>query len=170
MQLVMPFISNTFQLLKRHYSSLTTTKHEEPYDPTDRREKKKQISNLLKLALKTKNYNDYPYVTAAPPATPASSLVSEATSASPLGQSGYSGLLASSAAYPNGQQKAENVWRHIYDFFEHYSDRTSDDELIDKRLSEARASIPTTINQILNSNFYGSFEREPDQSQISPLL
>lgn len=149
----------------------------------DRREKKKQISNLLKLALKTKNYNDYPYVTTAPPATPATSLISESpmsnmllgasASASPASQTGYSGLLASSSttsssSYPSTktnptdlpqamQQKAENVWKHIYDFFEHYNDRTSDDDLIDRRLSEARASIPTTINQILNSNFYGNY-------------
>ena len=50
--------------------------------------------------------------------------------------------------------KAENIWKQIYDYFEYYNDRAfNNEELIDKRLSEARASIPTIVEDTLNTNF-----------------
>ncbi len=59
------------------------------------------------------------------------------------------------------QIQTDNVWKEIYDFFEYYNDRattTSDNntnsiDLIDKRLNEARAFIPTTVKEVLNTNF-----------------
>ena len=70
---------------------------------------------------------------------------------------------------------AENVWKEIYDFFEFYNDRAAVDradqqasdraeyqtidrpdhmDTIDKRLTEARQSIPITVREIMSTNFH----------------
>ncbi len=70
---------------------------------------------------------------------------------------------------------ADNVWKEIYDFFEFYNDRAAVDrtdqqasdraelqtldrpdhmDIIDKRLAEARLSIPITVKEIMSTNFH----------------
>ena len=62
--------------------------------------------------------------------------------------------------YPNHvddshkKTKAENIWKQIYDYFEYYNDRAChNEELIEKRLAEARSMIPVIVDDTLNTNF-----------------
>ena len=51
------------------------------------------------------------------------------------------------------QEKAENVWKHIFDYFDYFQDRAADTETIDKRLADIRSRIPILVSDILNTNF-----------------
>ena len=135
-------------------------------DPFDRAENYKKISLLLKLALcshnKSKTSHDYAMPT--PPPPPSTSLINTSTMNTLFQPTCYSSN-PSSMPNPIGkssqseadqllrQCQAENVWKHIYDFFEHFEDRSIDTELIDRRLAEARSAIPATIQNVFNSNF-----------------
>lgn len=139
-------------------------------DPFDRADNYKKISLLLKLALSVHNKNKHqyeqPYQQRPPPPTPSTSNINSPLNSLFQPQSSalsHNGFLASSNYSKLNQseldntrkQQADNVWKHIYDFFEHYDDRSPDNDLIDKRLAEIRSTIPTTINDIINSNFDG---------------
>ncbi len=169
-----------------------------PVETFDRADNYKKISLLLKLALSVHNKNKHHQevynirlpTSVPPPPTPASSLIcsplssllQSQPSSSSTGSSSYPGILTSSnfltckinqSELDNARQlQADNVWKHIYDFFEHYDNRSDDNDVIDRRLSETRAAIPKMITDIMSTNFSGItsyMNQDIDQKLKSPL-
>ena len=142
-------------------------------DPFDRDESYRRIDMLLKLALRANHptRDSTGGSAAAPPPTPASAAIrqdsrlfdspsssenasrqSSTTSALSLPRISYEQL--TQADEKLRREKADNIWKHMYDFFAHFNDRAyQNEELIEKRLAEARSIIPVRVADIMSINF-----------------
>ncbi len=148
-------------------------------DPFDKEKHFKKIEILLKLALRSNHQSTRQLsfeTQTAPPPTPSTSNILGRT-AGPFSdispsfsdfehqQSSSSTTSALCLTPTNYQQvsqhdemarklKAENIWKQIYDYFEFYNDRAfNSEELIEKRLIDARGIIPVIVDDTLNTNF-----------------
>jgi hypothetical protein len=167
---------NNFESKAKNSSSKRLEKSSD-LDPFEREEVFSKINVLLKLALKnhqlkpSQQANEHASV---PPTTPATAAIQNANRSLSSGleyprssyhyttQSSFNSQLHSKPVYCSSMSQvdesvkktvAENVWKHIYDFFVHFDSRAENDEEIDRRIRDAQSIIPITIDDILNTNF-----------------
>ena len=167
---------NNFESKAKNSSSKRLEKSSD-LDPFEREEVFSKINVLLKLALKnhqlkpSQQANEHASV---PPTTPATAAIQSANRSLSSGleyprssyhyttQSSFNSQLHSKPVYCSSMSQvdesvkktvAENVWKHIYDFFVHFDSRAENDEEIDRRIRDAQSIIPITIDDILNTNF-----------------